>query len=60
LRVRFRCNDVDTDVEISDGESLLSVLRERLGIVSVKGRVRAQGQCGCCTVLVDGSRASRA
>ena len=54
MRVRFRCNDVDTDVEISDGESLLSVLRERLGLVSVKDGCAPQGQCGCCTVLVDG------
>jgi len=54
LRVRFRCNDVETDVEAVEGESLLSVLRERLGIVSVKDGCAPQGQCGCCTVLVDG------
>jgi len=54
LRVRFRCNDVETDVEAAEGESLLSVLRERLGIVSVKDGCAPQGQCGCCTVLVDG------
>ena len=36
------------------GESLLSVLREQLGIVSVKDGCAPQGQCGCCTVLVDG------
>src|SRR4029077_18754400 len=34
--------------------SLLNVLRERLGIVSVKDGCAPQGQCGCCTVLVDG------
>jgi aerobic-type carbon monoxide dehydrogenase small subunit (CoxS/CutS family) len=54
LRVRFRCNGVDTSVEAAEGESLLSVLRERLGIVSVKDGCAPQGQCGCCTVLVDG------
>jgi xanthine dehydrogenase small subunit len=54
LRVRFRCNGADTDVEVADGESLLSVLRERLGLVSVKDGCAPQGQCGCCTVLVDG------
>lgn len=31
------------------------VLRERLGIVTVKDGCAPQGQCGCCTVLVDGS-----
>ena len=54
MRVRFRCNGADTDVEAADGESLLSVLRERLGLVSVKDGCAPQGQCGCCTVLVDG------
>jgi aerobic-type carbon monoxide dehydrogenase small subunit (CoxS/CutS family) len=33
---------------------LLSVLRERLGVVTVKDGCAPQGQCGCCTVLVDG------
>src|SRR5439155_1058042 len=33
---------------------LLSVLRERLGLVSAKDGCAPQGQCGCCTVLVDG------
>ena len=54
MRVRFRCNDAEVDVETADGESLLSVLRERLGLVSVKDGCAPQGQCGCCTVLVDG------
>jgi xanthine dehydrogenase small subunit len=37
-----------------DGASLLDVLRERLGIRSAKDGCSPQGQCGCCTVLVDG------
>jgi len=37
-----------------DGWSLLDVLRERLGLRSVKDGCSPQGQCGCCTVLVDG------
>ena len=37
-----------------DGASLLTVLRERLGLSSVKDGCAPQGQCGCCTVLVDG------
>ena len=37
-----------------DGATLLEVLRDRLGIVSVKDGCSPQGQCGCCTVLVDG------
>ncbi|HET9442919.1 MAG TPA: 2Fe-2S iron-sulfur cluster-binding protein, partial [Acidimicrobiales bacterium] len=37
-----------------DGLSLLDVLRERLGARSAKDGCSPQGQCGCCTVLVDG------
>jgi xanthine dehydrogenase small subunit len=53
-RVAFTCNGEPVDVEIEPDESLLSVLRERLGILSVKDGCAPQGQCGCCTVLVDG------
>jgi aerobic-type carbon monoxide dehydrogenase small subunit (CoxS/CutS family) len=38
----------------SDGGSLLDALREQLGVRSVKDGCSPQGQCGCCTVLVDG------
>jgi aerobic-type carbon monoxide dehydrogenase small subunit (CoxS/CutS family) len=38
-----------------DGASLLEVLRDRLGVPSPKDGCSPQGQCGCCTVLVDGS-----
>lgn len=48
------CNGSDADVETVAGETLLSVLRERLGLASVKDGCAPQGQCGCCTVLVDG------
>ncbi len=37
-----------------DGLTLLDVLREQLGVRSVKDGCSPQGQCGCCTVLVDG------
>jgi xanthine dehydrogenase small subunit len=42
-------------VEVADrGASLLEVLREDLGLRSAKDGCSPQGQCGCCTVLVDG------
>jgi xanthine dehydrogenase small subunit len=53
-RVQFTCNGTPVDVPVAAGETLLSVLRERLGVVSVKDGCAPQGQCGCCTVLVDG------
>jgi xanthine dehydrogenase small subunit len=44
------------DVEVpDDGSSLLVVLRDRLGVRSPKDGCSPQGQCGCCTVLVDGA-----
>jgi aerobic-type carbon monoxide dehydrogenase small subunit (CoxS/CutS family) len=44
------------DVELpDDGATLLEILRERLGIRSLKDGCSPQGQCGCCTVWVDGS-----
>ena len=36
------------------GESLLYVLRERLGLMGSKGACE-QGECGSCSVLVDGN-----
>jgi aerobic-type carbon monoxide dehydrogenase small subunit (CoxS/CutS family) len=38
-----------------DGASLLEVLRDRLGLRSAKDGCSPQGQCGCCTVWVDGA-----
>ncbi|MHB8593424.1 MAG: (2Fe-2S)-binding protein, partial [Acidimicrobiales bacterium] len=38
-----------------DGSSLLEVLRDRLGLRSPKDGCSPQGQCGCCTVWVDGA-----
>ena len=51
--------DLEVDgrpVRVADsGGSLLDALREDLGIRSVKDGCSPQGQCGCCTVLVDGA-----
>ncbi len=42
-------------VQIPDtGDSLLGALRGPLGVTTVKDGCSPQGQCGCCTVLVDG------
>ena len=52
--MQFSCNGEQFEVDPAPGESLLSVLRERVGVVSPKDGCAPQGQCGCCTVLVDG------
>ncbi len=51
--IDFVCNGARVTVVTEEGESLLNVLRERLRITSVKDGCAPQGQCGCCTVLVD-------
>lgn len=46
----------DRDLSVTDswiGESLLYVLRERLGLPGAKGACE-QGECGSCTVILDG------
>jgi aerobic-type carbon monoxide dehydrogenase small subunit (CoxS/CutS family) len=53
-RLDFRLNGAHVSVD-DVGASLLEVLREQLGVRSVKDGCSPQGQCGCCTVLVDGS-----
>lgn len=51
----LRVNGVEHEVPAElAGASLLEVLRDHLGLTSVKDGCSPQGQCGCCTVLVDG------
>ena len=53
-QVAFRVDGRDVVVD-DDGSSLLDVLRDRLGLRGAKDGCSPQGQCGCCTVLVDGA-----
>ncbi len=54
MTVQFELNGRQVTVA-DDGRSLLGVLREDLGDRTVKDGCSPQGQCGCCTVLVDGA-----
>lgn len=38
----------------ADGRSLLGVLREDFGCLSLKNGCEPQASCGCCTLMVDG------
>ncbi len=47
-------NGRQVEIEHSDHVSLLDALRDQLGILSPKDGCQPMGQCGCCTVLIDG------
>jgi carbon-monoxide dehydrogenase small subunit len=54
LKVAMRVNGEAHETEVWPGESLLYVLRERLGLPGSKNACE-QGECGSCSVLLDGS-----
>ena len=51
--MRLTINGVPRDIPAEDHETLLSVLRERLQLTGTKEGC-ARGECGACTVLLDG------
>jgi xanthine dehydrogenase molybdenum-binding subunit len=51
--VAFTVNGQAVSVR-ADHPHLLAALREELGITSAKDGCSPQGQCGCCTVMIDG------
>ena len=52
-RVSFRVNGTDVSVA-SDHPHLLAALRDELNITSPKDGCSPSGQCGCCTIMIDG------
>ena len=52
-RVEFTLNGAPVSVR-GDHPHLLAALREELDVTSAKDGCSPSGQCGCCTVLVDG------
>ena len=53
--VRLRINGRDQELQLEPRVSLLDALRERLGLTGTK-KGCDHGQCGACTVLIDGRR----
>ena len=55
--MEFVLNGEPVSAEVEEGQSLLELLREGLGLRSVKDGCAPEGSCGACTVLVDGRAA---
>ena len=54
MRVELTVNGERKETEVWEGESLLFALRERLGLSGSKNACE-QGECGSCSVLLDGT-----
>jgi aerobic carbon-monoxide dehydrogenase small subunit len=54
MKLELLVNGERRQADVWEGESLLFVLRERLGLPGSKNACE-QGECGSCSVLLDGS-----
>jgi selenium-dependent xanthine dehydrogenase len=52
--IQFTLNGSVQNVDIPQDATLLEMLRGPCGLISPKDGCSPQGQCGCCTVIVDG------
>ncbi len=52
--IKCNVNGRDYELNIKTGESLIDLLRNQLGLTSVKQGCEV-GECGACTVLIDGA-----
>jgi aerobic carbon-monoxide dehydrogenase small subunit len=55
--IRFKLNGERVSTEVAAHENLVEVLQHRFGLYGARESC-AQGLCGCCTVLVNGTAVS--
>ena len=53
MRIKLTVNGEEREAEAADHESLLTVLRDDLGLPGSKNACE-QGECGSCSILMDG------
>lgn len=53
VHVAFSLNGAKVEADVHPGSSLLDVLKHSFGVISVK-RGCETGECGACTILMDG------
>jgi carbon-monoxide dehydrogenase small subunit len=54
MRIELTVNGIPREADVWEGESLLFALREQLGLPGSKNACE-QGECGSCSVLLDGT-----
>lgn len=55
MRITLKVNNEEYEIESSPKERLLDILRDKLGLLSVKEGC-GKGECGACTVIMNGAR----
>jgi carbon-monoxide dehydrogenase small subunit len=55
MMISFVCNGVAVTCEVAPHKRLVDVLRENFGLTGTK-EACGRGECGSCTVLLDGAR----
>ncbi len=55
MKIRFRLNGRWVETEVAPTERALDLLRDRLGVLSVKEGC-GEGECGACSILYNGQQ----
>ncbi len=53
MKIKFKLNHEDVEIEAPGAERLIDMLRERFELVGTKEGC-SKGECGACTILLDG------
>lgn len=57
MKIHFTINGEERDAEVTSNERLIDLIREDLGLTGTKEGC-GEGECGACTVIIDGNTAA--